>query len=1481
MFCILCGARLVRRAEADIREELSRVEWLLEELPRWDTTLVSRADQRRLTQHYLQQSQWLLAELGVGSAPGPAVDPEVLGDSAGSLGTGAAADPVFVDLTEPAAKPPPQAEPSTSVSEVAAEPASASTRSAHPLEARDAPTLDEQVVREASPWSRVWKPFLTDSVGWFVGGFLILAGVYSLVTDAWADMTSLVRAVTVFGLAAGWTLAFFAWAKFLLRREVTAPAGRMLERLSAAMAPVATVAVGPLRESPALFWPLVLGWALVSAWLAYRPARHLDPAGAAPLAGAFGLAALMMGTAPLVSPLGVHAVWLTALPVGLAAWAFAAGPRAQPEASRFLLAAFGWAVALFVVRLEVALLQAGVPPTITLLAPMLAAGVASVRWLATPPTRAADARAVLVVVAQGGLLVASIDLFTPKPAFVVTALLGAWTALSLARERVTPSSARWLPVAYAFAYLAYQRIDQLVPQVVRDAYGQLKARLGYSTAPLPPSYGSVYAALFVVGVGLLALRWARSAHRPTRREGDVLLDTTAVASTLSSLLAIVSLPTDARPALVATPLLAVVTLGLALFSGRFALTLAGVVAASCAAVALSVGLHTPVWMGVGALLLAGASLPASSRHRLTLSAGSGLLALPGLVVALVAEPSAGATVTMALSSLALLLVARNLDLSEVLDLAWAGPLLTLVVASRWLTPGLGPLVLGAAAAGLGAVTLVGGRWKSLRLATVVAALSAVAWHLLVPTAVLWPGVTMLLSALALVLTSRASEGGASLALETAASTMALATLLPLGSFPWPSALVPQALAGLVALGASVHSVVRGRGFRLAWLAGGAVVMALTCCVGLTPEGLAVALGIALAATPALTPLVTVPLASLLLALLCALHLPASALPVAFSAQAVGLAALGVLDRVSSVRRVLLNGQRVGWPAVVMSALCLAPALGLEPSLRWLPMLVALVAPVLWAWSVERRGARLFATWLVALAALWSPPAWLVVAPLVAVGVAFSLRSSSGARDLILDRLVVWVTGACALCAGAVALGLGAPWFVVAAWSVALLLLPVGALAARLVLGAVVLAMTPAAPVLLVGVAAFFAVGFSLRHAPAFTAQLLGSRSVEWAQACAAFSGVGLAVTLVLREPSALTQSVLVGSLAATGLLLGVSALASVAMVAAAVDLPALIERGAMRLNGGSVWLAVGAAALAVVLRRGFVLEQVEERWERVGAPGRWLDRALWLGAALLVALHLPTGGALVWLAPALLLLVTPKVEETVAAGALVAFTLVGAAPLVTASVPIAALGAGLAWFGALRDTDAAKARLHTGWLLATASLGCSAALHAWAMPVCWALAAVTLWAVVKAYPAMRWAGWALTWAASHAALAYAGVALATGAPEALILPWFALASALVAVRPSTTPWVRQHVGVGFALRGVVIAELAAGMLLCPGGHPRDVLGVVIAVGVSLWLGWRDAREDEPAGVWLGALALSCGAVLARVLFSAQEQSRNRPTRNFG
>ncbi len=1458
----MCGRLLTRRGHEVIHEELGKVEWLLTEAPRWDVTLVGTADVRRLTRFYGQQAEWLKSELG-----GVELTREEAPTSSESAVEVAPTEARVMAVEAEAVVSPPAVFEEQPAEEPA--PATVSEAPAHPLEATAAPAVEARVVEAASAWSRLWKPFLTDSVGWFVGGFLILAGVYFLVVDAWDGMTSLSRALTVFGLASGWTLAFFAWAKFLLRREVTAPAARMLERLAAAMAPIATVAVGPIHDAPLLFWPLTLGWSLVTGWLAARATKRLDEGSGLPVGVGFGLASAMMGLAPVLMPLGVQATWLVALPVGVAAWTFSRGPRSTDAANRFLVVAFSWAIVLFAARLQVALVMTHQPLALTLLAPMLALFVASVRWLAKPPTTAADALSVMVVVAQVGLLIASFDLFTPKPAFVVTALVGAWTAWSLAKERVNSNSARWLPVAYTFAYLAYQRIDQLVPEVVRALYQQLKVNLGYSVAPLPASYGSVYSALFIVVVGALSLRWARSAVEHTRREGLVLLDTTAVATALSSLLALVSVQADARPAVIATPILALSTGLFAWRSRRLHLTIAGVVAALAMGTAFAIG---PKWtwvFGAVGVLLAALAVKTQKAHRLTLSIGAGAASVSALALGLLATPGFGATLTLALAAVAMLLVAATTEKDELLELAWAGPVLTIVGAARWLAPGLEPVVLGLTSVLLGVVQVRGeGGWQArlstAKTATLLSAVGAVAWQFLVPAPIVAPGVTLLLSALALFLLSRVGAGALSVVLETVAAALALSTLVPSASlFPWPSPLVPELLAGVVVAGSSVMTVLRGRQWRWGWLAALGALVALSCCVGLSAGSLWLAASIVVLATPALAPEVTLPVAAIVTGLSLALHLPEEQLGLAFTIQAVVLGALGLLDRLTQVRKVV--GRDLGWPAAVMSALSLVPALVARPMVSWLPVVASVIVPVLWSVSLRRRGARLFAPALVAATAFWLGPEASFLAPVVALAVAFSIRSTGKERDLILDRLTVWVVASVALASSLAGVAEFHQPFLPLAWAVVLAVLPAGALAARLLVVAVLLVLSPSATVGLGAVAALFGIAFALRHLPELTGKLLGARSIEFAPSFSAFSALGVAIVVFARFPSALTFWCAIAALVLTALLSGFAALVSVAVVAASVDGVRVVHSGHVALEPWAMWLALVVGALTVVLRRGFALEAVEETWERLGQSGRGLDRASWCGAALVVGLAL-FDPSLWWLAPAAVLLFTRSRVESVVGTALVGAMVLASLPLATAGVLLAALGATLAWIGATRESEAASVRLHLGWVLALSSLGLTAELHAWQMPLAWVLAAVTSWALVKRYPAARWIGWGATWAASHAVLAWAGITLSTGAPKELIFPWFALASALVAIIPTLRPSVSQHGGISVVLRAIAVLELAAGMVLCDGLHERDAIGALVAIGVSGWLAWHEAKDDEPAGLWLGALALSFGGGLVHVLF---------------
>ena len=61
--------------------------------------------------------------------------------------------------------------------------------------APDAPSVEDRVVEEASTWSRIWKPFLNESIGWFIGAFLIVAGTFYGVSSAWEGLSSTARGV--------------------------------------------------------------------------------------------------------------------------------------------------------------------------------------------------------------------------------------------------------------------------------------------------------------------------------------------------------------------------------------------------------------------------------------------------------------------------------------------------------------------------------------------------------------------------------------------------------------------------------------------------------------------------------------------------------------------------------------------------------------------------------------------------------------------------------------------------------------------------------------------------------------------------------------------------------------------------------------------------------------------------------------------------------------------------------------------------------------------------------------------------------------------------------------------------------------------------------------------------------------------------------------------------------------------------------------
>ncbi len=107
-------------------------------------------------------------------------------------------------------------------------------------------SIAARVVEETSTWDRLWRPFLYESIAWFVGAFLILAGTLYFVFESWAGMTSLSRSLVVFGMTAFYSVGFSAWGAFLARRAALRNAGRILGLIGSAVAPLAGLALGPM-----------------------------------------------------------------------------------------------------------------------------------------------------------------------------------------------------------------------------------------------------------------------------------------------------------------------------------------------------------------------------------------------------------------------------------------------------------------------------------------------------------------------------------------------------------------------------------------------------------------------------------------------------------------------------------------------------------------------------------------------------------------------------------------------------------------------------------------------------------------------------------------------------------------------------------------------------------------------------------------------------------------------------------------------------------------------------------------------------------------------------------------------------------------------------------------------------------------------------------------------------------------------------------
>jgi hypothetical protein len=1373
-------------------------------------------------------------------------------------------------------------------------------------------SLTARLVEETSTWNRVWRPFLYESIMWFIGAFLILSGTLYFVFESWAGMSSSVRSLTVFGLTAGYSVGFSIWGAFLARREALRGSGRILGLIGSAAAPLAGIALGPmgLGESlqldgvgAMLLVPLLALWAGAAAWLVRKPADSLDAPSRPLVQAALVASTLMMGLAPLAARLGVHALWLDVLPCVLF-FVLSSRPTPQPRqgaALVFALAAPLYLMALYAVRLHVALGDAGMPPEASTYAPFAAFLLATaLRFRKLGPDTATDALTLVVACLQGVCLVAAIG--APAPNFFLTAAIIAWTQVTLARG----GRARlpWVYGAYTSLYFAYASSPQMVPGAVRRLIDALKVQLGYPvTGALPLQYGALTALPFILAGAVFALsrlwRDGRTGNARDAALAEVLLRATAIASPLFALYGMAG--PDVRPAFWSALGLSLLCLAVGLLAERFYLTTVGaglVLLVPFQAAALLGAPAASAVSGAVALGLAVVCTLCTRRTRWLLAGTVGVVATAGFFMGLLeGETSAG--VGVALCGAAALLAAWALQSARLLACAAvlaaaAVPKLVAQLGPDAVPPALALMALGLA--------LLGERGGLLRLFGITAVFYALLASLGgVLTEQVGLGLIVLTAAGAVAVASRTFPAVRPLAVSLVA--LVLVRDHPNDYAPWSgwmTAPLSTALFVLWALGASILAARRGRTASTTTAGVAALLLPLTNVVGahsafFTPLMVSAAL-VALLTARALPAAVSVGVA----ALYAGIGL-SSLGPVALLGLAAVLSVLAVLEEVPAVLRVGAGGSRFALVATLAAGIVLLPA-----AARWddagLPLLLVgtVTLPLLWtrANRVPFLATLMVPYSVLGLVAGGTPPGWTAALPLVALAVVRAVEHLPAVASLLLRSRDEAPRHALSLAMqgwlGAVGLGL----LLTTAWMgnlplyflvASLVLLPGPRPFIRVCGAAMLLLLVPEARPVATGL--LLALALAEHHRPQALWAFFRSPQDELLLPACTFTALalaGLPVVAALPEPSAPAWLGLAGVLALSAFLLSNRWLLAPAVLGLALAPVGVRSTDflAWRSDVGLYFTAVvlGAALLSALCQSGRVQRALTAATHRLtpGVDGTWSE-PLWAGSvtalALMLAGHLTLEGAGSVPVPeavgaVLTALVLMRVRARWMANVatvLLGASLAAAVPPLWAPAVVSGAGMLLCLVGMALDKKgvAVGAALHHGgWVMALLPVVGLRDLEHLGTPLCILFGLGAAWTVVLRRPGREVVGWLASLAAAHGWMMHLGAVYSSGRGSVFILPYFGAASAVVAMLAlfvAGKPW-RRGLGHGFTL--VAMTEVLLGLFLLgtSGDALREALVASAALGVLLFaLVRRAAVEEDEASAFLAQAVLALGYLCVRVL----------------
>jgi hypothetical protein len=1539
---------MTARAREVLEAELGHIHFLLNELKRWDSLEVPSGARRYISERYERQARVLLSVMAEPSelaSPHQVTVPEQAEAPAAMSATPKEVSPVQeiapVQKVSPMEEVAPAKERVTAAAQPKAIPVPEIRKAPQRRLARPVPLPDSEavlppvttepifdappvrsiaarVVEETSSWDRLWRPFLYESIAWFLGAFLILAGTLYFVFESWAGMTSLSRSLVVFGLTAFYSVGFSAWGAFLMRREELRNAGRILGLLGSAVAPLAGVALGPMGGvlplgdglrldgvHPALLVPLLLGWAAFSAMMVRRPAEALDaPSRPMLQMGMFGTT-LMMGLAPLAAKLGAPALWLNALPCVLF---FILSRRPAPEPRRgaiiaFVLNAPLYLLALYSIRLHVALEVAGTPPAFGTYAPFIAFLLATcLNFREVPEEQAADSLSVGVAALQAGCLVLAGT--GAAPAFFVTSAIFTWTMYRMSFG--TLPRLRWLYPAYFGAYLAYGSSSQLVPGFIDALIQAIKARLGYPPAEaLPFQFGALTALPFILVGVVLAHRLMTRAQRGggARESGiaEVLLRSTAVASVL--FLALAHMGPDDRPVFWSALALATLCVASGLWFERVYLSVVG----ACMMLALPIaayGLFGPalasVVCAVPALMFAGLVSVCSRTSRLIFSGAVGVLALAGFFLGITSGSGTTAAVGIGLSGVAALVATWALADPRLIALAGA--------------------VLAAAAPKLATdfVPLFPGKMESVSPAMVIMALALVALGELKGRLRLLgvPGILYALLAVCVASSSRTRALGVILLASTAAVAIASRTfpavrpvavilaglaLLPASSgpfVPW-SWMTPELSMGLIILWALGASLAEARwGSSASTLTAGVVALALTAAPALVVGSIGASRGLLLGAGLAalLTARALHPSVSIVIAAGYA-GLAADASPHALLGLAALLSVMALLEERPTLTSVLAGGHRFAF-AATLSSVCLLGSAMVIWSIRPTGLLIAgtLVLPLLWMRATRQP----FFAVVGALAAAWAvhltypTPVFTPALPLLALLIVRAAEHLPAARSLLLgqgadEKLVLslsrWMQRTLPLLAVAVFLG-DRDALTLSMLATAFALMPGPRPSVRVTVATLILAFVQEARPWAAGV--LLAIGILEHHRPALVAAFFRGAPDPALRSRVSVGAICLAVVAALFEGHTGSFVYAAGVVAVAAFLLSQRWLLTAAVVVLA--LPFVEEARSWYPNTKPMaelplaGVALSVALLSALCQSGRVQRtlsaaaaKVFPSFEDTWSEPLWAGGALMLAGLLAISLSgqgmgsLPLMVAVPTGLTALVLMVTREDWMAYAATLMLGMVLVAAVPPLWMPVAVGATGLALCLAGSAleaREFHMGRALHHGGWMLAVLALSALKGLRHVSTPLAFALVTGAAWAVVHRRREREVVGWLATLVFGHVLIMFLGAVFSSGHGKEFILPHLGAVTAVIATLVLSTAGERVRRDVGHLFAGVALGEVLLGLMLVDGtrGALREAL--VAGAGLTVLMGAlvrRAVEEEDEFSAYLAQAAVALGYLGARLL----------------